>query len=49
MGFHAADQLAEDGGAFGDTYVDGNVGNELMAPFLLVFDYQQSRIAFRKR
>lgn len=39
----------EDGGVFGDAYVDGNVGNELMAPFLLVFDYQQSRMAFRKR
>ncbi|MDX2474917.1 MAG: hypothetical protein QNL91_14580 [Candidatus Krumholzibacteria bacterium] len=27
----------------------GNVGNELMAPLLLVFAYQQSRMAFRKR
>lgn len=36
-------------GVFGGAYTDGNVGTELLDPFTLVFDYQNTRIAFLKR
>jgi hypothetical protein len=33
-------------GAFADLYVAGNIGQALMRPFNIVFDYGNSRIAF---
>ncbi len=36
-------------GVFNDAYTDGNVGNDLLKPFKLVFDYQNLRLAFVKR
>lgn len=36
-------------GAFADPYALGNIGGKLLAPFVLVFDYPRSRIAFVPR
>lgn len=39
----------EDKGAFSDAYVWGNIGGELIEPFVLVFDYPHRRIGFVPR
>lgn len=39
----------ESAGAFDDPYTLGNIGGDLMEPFVLVLDYQRERIAFRRR
>ncbi len=36
-------------GALDDQYTLGNIGGDLMSPFVLVLDYQKERIAFRAR
>lgn len=36
----------EDKGAFGDDYTAGNIGGDLLRPFLLVFDYPNRRLGF---
>jgi hypothetical protein len=36
-------------GAFADPFLAGNVGGALVSPFVVVFDYQNSRIAFVPR
>lgn len=36
-------------GVFNEAYIDGNVGNELLKPFKLVFDYRNMRMAFVKK
>lgn len=39
----------ENKGAFADGYVQGNIGGKLLAPFVLVFDYPESRLGFVPR
>lgn len=39
----------EQAGAFDDPYTLGNIGDDLMEPFVLVLDYQRERIAFWRR
>lgn len=36
-------------GALDDPYTLGNIGGDLMAPFVLVLDYQREQVAFRAR
>lgn len=38
-----------DKGGFSDVFLAGNIGQHLMEPFTLVFDYQQYRLGFRDR
>lgn len=45
----AAAFAVEDKGAFSDAYVWGNIGGELLEPFLLVFDYPGRRLGFVPR
>jgi hypothetical protein len=54
LGGHKMDHIevqfaTEAKGVFANAYTDGNIGTELLEPFILVFDYQQTRIAFVKR
>jgi len=41
----AAYALGKEGG-FADRYIAGNIGQALLTPFTVVFDYAQSRVAF---
>lgn len=41
--------MVEDTGALSDDYVAGNVGGQLLAPFVLVFDYPHARLGFVPR
>lgn len=36
-------------GAFADEYTDGNIGQDFLRPFVVVFDYGAERIAFVKK
>lgn len=38
-----------DRGTFADPYVLGNIGSKALEPFVMIFDYQNSRAAFVKR
>ncbi len=54
LGGHKMDHIevqfaTEAKGVFANAYTDGNVGTGLLEPFVLVFDYQQTRMAFVKR
>lgn len=44
-----ADFATESSGAFADPYIDANIGGDLIGESVLILDYPNSRIAFKKR